>query len=67
VLCFGTERDGVSDILLERCAAKVRLPMRRGVSSMNLATSVSAPLFYLASGPLRESFDLDRWSYRANL
>ncbi len=61
VLCFGTERDGVSDILLERCASKVRLPMRRGVSSMNLATSVSATLFYLSSGPLRASFDVDRW------
>jgi RNA methyltransferase, TrmH family len=60
ILCFGTERDGLSDELLERCTSRVRLPMRRGVSSMNLATSVSATLFYLSSGPLRSSFDLDR-------
>ena len=60
ILCFGTERDGLSDELLNRCASKVRLPMRRDVSSMNLATSVSATLFYLSSGPLREHFDLDR-------
>jgi RNA methyltransferase, TrmH family len=60
ILCFGTERDGISDELLNRCTSKVRLPMRRDVSSMNLATSVSATLFYLSSGPLREHFDLDR-------
>jgi RNA methyltransferase, TrmH family len=60
VLCFGTERDGISEELLERCTSKVRLPMRRDVSSMNLATSVSATLFYLSSGPLRDHFDLDR-------
>jgi RNA methyltransferase, TrmH family len=60
ILCFGTERDGISDELLERCTSKVRLPMRRDVSSMNLATSVSATLFYLSSGPLRDHFDLDR-------
>jgi RNA methyltransferase, TrmH family len=60
ILCFGTERDGISDELIERCTTKVRLPMRRNVSSMNLATSVSATLFYLSSGPLREHFDLDR-------
>lgn len=60
LLCFGTERDGVSDSLLQRCTSKVRLPMRHGVSSMNLATSVSATLFYLSSGPLRDCFELDR-------
>jgi RNA methyltransferase, TrmH family len=60
ILCFGTERDGISDELLERCTSKVRLPMRRNVSSMNLATSVSATLFYLSCGPLREHFHLDR-------
>jgi RNA methyltransferase, TrmH family len=60
ILCFGTERDGITDELLSRCSRRVRLPMRRGVSSMNLATSVSATLFYLSSGPLRSSFDLER-------
>lgn len=45
VLAFGTERDGVSDELLARADARVRIPMRDGVSSLNLATSVAAVLF----------------------
>lgn len=45
VLAFGTERDGLTDALLARCDARVALPMRPGVSSMNLATAVSATLF----------------------
>jgi RNA methyltransferase, TrmH family len=45
VLAFGTERNGLSDELLARCDARLALPMRAGVSSLNLATSVSAVLF----------------------
>jgi TrmH family RNA methyltransferase len=45
VLAFGTERDGVSDELLERAQARVAIPMRAGVSSLNLATSVAVMLF----------------------
>ena len=45
LLVFGSERDGVSDELLGRSSARVRVPMRAGVSSLNLATSVSAVLF----------------------
>ncbi len=45
VLAFGTERDGLSDALLARADARLRLPMRAGVSSLNLATAVSAVLF----------------------
>ncbi len=45
VLAFGTERDGVSELLLARADARVRVPMRAGVSSLNLATSVAAVLF----------------------
>ncbi|HMJ03519.1 MAG TPA: TrmH family RNA methyltransferase [Conexibacter sp.] len=45
VLAFGTERDGVSDALLARADARLRLPMRAGVSSLNLATAVAAVLF----------------------
>ncbi len=45
VLAFGTERDGVSDELLERADGRVSIPMRPGVSSLNLATSVAAVLF----------------------
>jgi TrmH family RNA methyltransferase len=45
VLAFGTERRGLSDELLESADARLRIPMRPGVSSLNLATSVSAVLF----------------------
>jgi RNA methyltransferase, TrmH family len=45
VLAFGTERHGLSRELLESADARVSIPMRAGVSSLNLATSVAAVLF----------------------
>ena len=45
ILAFGSERHGLSDALLARADARVRIPMRDGVSSLNLATSVAAVLF----------------------
>lgn len=45
ILAFGTERDGLSDELLRRADGRLRIPMRAGVSSLNLATSVAAVLF----------------------
>jgi RNA methyltransferase, TrmH family len=45
VLAFGTERYGLSDELSARADAQVSIPMRPGVSSLNLATSVAALLF----------------------
>jgi RNA methyltransferase, TrmH family len=45
VLAFGTERDGLGDALLEAADARIALPMRAGVSSLNLATSVAAVLY----------------------
>ena len=45
VLAFVTERYGLSDELLARADARVSIPMRDGVSSLNLATSVAAVLF----------------------
>lgn len=47
LLAFGTERAGLSEELLERADARLRLPMREGVSSLNLATSVAAVLYSL--------------------
>ena len=47
VLAFGTERDGLSDELLARADLRLALPMRPGVSSLNLATAVSGVLFAL--------------------
>jgi TrmH family RNA methyltransferase len=51
VLAFGTERHGISDALLERADARVAIPMRAGVSSLNLATSVAVTLFSLRLAP----------------
>jgi RNA methyltransferase, TrmH family len=45
ILAFGTERHGLSPELLARAHARVALPMRAGVSSLNLATAVAAVLF----------------------
>jgi TrmH family RNA methyltransferase len=45
ILAFGSERQGLSEELLGRADARVRLPMREGVSSLNLATSVAALLY----------------------
>ncbi len=45
VLAFGTERHGLSDELASRAQQLIRIPMRDGVSSLNLATAVAAVLF----------------------
>ncbi|HWX44680.1 MAG TPA: RNA methyltransferase [Solirubrobacteraceae bacterium] len=45
ILAFGGERHGLSEELRTRADVLVRLPMREGVSSLNLATSVSAVLY----------------------
>jgi len=45
ILAFGTERYGLSDGLLERADTRLGIPMREGVSSLNLATAVAAVLF----------------------
>jgi RNA methyltransferase, TrmH family len=45
VVAFGTERDGLSDALLAAADARIALPMRPGVSSLNLATAVAATLY----------------------
>jgi RNA methyltransferase, TrmH family len=53
IFAFGTERYGLSAELLARADARLAIPMRPGVSSLNLATSVAAVLFAwrLSSGP----------------
>jgi RNA methyltransferase, TrmH family len=45
ILAFGGERYGLSEEVRVRADALVRLPMREGVSSLNLATSVAALLY----------------------
>jgi RNA methyltransferase, TrmH family len=45
LLAFGTERQGLSRELLARADQRLRIPMRTGVSSLNLATAVTAVLY----------------------
>lgn len=45
VLAFGTEREGLSDDLLARAQRRFRVPMRSGVSSLNLAVTVGIVLY----------------------
>ena len=45
VLAFGTERQGLSGEVFARADARISIPMREGVSSLNLATSVAIVLF----------------------
>ncbi len=50
VLAFGSERHGLSPALRVRAAGSFRLPMRPGVSSLNLATAVAAVLYLVRLG-----------------
>ncbi|HXQ89584.1 MAG TPA: TrmH family RNA methyltransferase [Solirubrobacterales bacterium] len=50
VLAFGTERHGLSSDVFKRADARVSIPMRAGVSSLNLATSVAIALFVMTMG-----------------
>jgi TrmH family RNA methyltransferase len=45
ILAFGTERYGLTPELTARADGQVSIPMRHGVSSLNLATSVAAVLY----------------------
>lgn len=45
ILAFGSERYGLSSELLGRADLRLGIPMRAGVSSLNLATAVAAVLF----------------------
>jgi TrmH family RNA methyltransferase len=45
VLAFGHERAGLSNALLDAAHHVVRIPMRDGVSSLNLATAVAVALY----------------------
>lgn len=55
ILAFGTERYGLGEELLDRADMRLAIPMREGVSSLNLATAVAAVLYGMkttvAGGP----------------
>jgi TrmH family RNA methyltransferase len=52
-LVVGSERVGVSPALRARADLLVRLPMREGVSSLNLATATAAVLYVWRLEPMR--------------
>jgi TrmH family RNA methyltransferase len=45
IYIFGTERDGISPLLLNLSDQKLSIPMKPGVSSLNLATSVAIVVY----------------------
>ena len=45
LLCLGSERSGLSKAVLSRADYTVAIPMREGVSSLNLATAAAIALF----------------------
>lgn len=45
LLAFGSERRGLEAATLARAHRRVRIPMRQGVSSLNLATSVAVVMY----------------------
>jgi RNA methyltransferase, TrmH family len=51
VYAFGSERRGLSAELRARATRRVSIPMRPGVSSLNLATAVAVLLYALEPGP----------------
>ena len=50
LLAFGTERQGLSQELLDQADHRVSIPMENGVSSLNLATSVAVVLYHWKLG-----------------
>lgn len=53
VLLAGTERGGLSPALRRRAGTTLALPMRPGVSSLNLATAVAVALYHPSTGATR--------------
>lgn len=49
VFIFGSERSGITKPMLQQADKVLRLPMKPGVSSLNLATSVAATLYQAPS------------------
>ena len=45
IYAFGSERTGLSESLLAQATRSVRIPMRAGVSSLNLSTAVAVILY----------------------
>jgi TrmH family RNA methyltransferase len=50
ILAFGSERQGLGPALLARAERRVAIPMRHGVSSLNLACAVAVVLYGWVAG-----------------
>jgi RNA methyltransferase, TrmH family len=49
-VCLGAERAGLPGELLERCQARVTIPLREGAESLNVAAAAAIALHRIASG-----------------
>ena len=47
-IILGTEGDGLSDSVLQRCDHVARIPMQRGVDSLNVAAAAAVAFYELA-------------------
>jgi TrmH family RNA methyltransferase len=54
ILAFGSERGGLSPEVLARAPRRLAIPMRPGVSSLNLATAVTVVLYGLGGSDVAE-------------
>jgi TrmH family RNA methyltransferase len=54
ILAFGSERGGLSPEVLARAGRRLSIPMRAGVSSLNLATAVAVVLYGLGGSNVAE-------------
>jgi len=49
-LCLGAEREGLPEAVLERCEARVTIPLRPGAESLNVAAAAAIALHGIGSG-----------------
>jgi TrmH family RNA methyltransferase len=54
LLAFGSERRGLSEALLAAAERRIAIPMRAGVSSLNLASAVAVILYLWRLGAVKE-------------
>jgi tRNA C32,U32 (ribose-2'-O)-methylase TrmJ len=49
-ICLGAEREGLPDEVLARCDARVTIPIREGVESLNVAAAAAIALQRICEG-----------------
>jgi TrmH family RNA methyltransferase len=48
-ICFGAEREGLPDAVVEECEVQVTIPLREGAESLNVAAAAAISLQRIAS------------------